>query len=141
MNERLSMVQVIAAKNLQLAQMKMKLWYDEWAQHRSFKLKDIVLVQNFTLGHALRRKYEGSLEVVSWINEVHYLVQTPGRRKSQRKYINQMKAFHPSPVANLSPVSQAGNIRAFKKEGGTQIHLKNLEALIAWDDHLIRLEE
>ncbi|XP_077993259.1 uncharacterized protein LOC144447231 [Glandiceps talaboti] len=92
--ERLTRACDVARENLKGSQMKMKKWYDKDARNRVFKPGHRVLVLFPIPGHPLQARYYGPYEIKSKINDVNYIVKTPGRRKeSQLCHINMLKEY------------------------------------------------
>ena len=79
---------------LHLAQGTMKSWYDRHAKSQSFDVGDEVLVLLPILHNSLQAKYSGPYTVCKKLNDVDYIIDTPGRRKQQRLcHINMMKLY------------------------------------------------
>ena len=84
----------IARENLKAAQTKMKTWYDRKARKRSFEVGDEVLILLPLPGHPLQARYSGPYTIEKKLNEVDYVVKTPGRRKEKRLcHINMLKLY------------------------------------------------
>ena len=107
----------IAQKNLKNVQNKMKIWYDKDARDRVFEPGDKVLVFLPVPGHPLQAKYCGPYTIESKINDLNYIVKTPGRRKQNRVcHINMLKPYfertnecESKPVATLGMVKFENN--------------------------------
>ncbi|XP_062610561.1 uncharacterized protein LOC134272333, partial [Saccostrea cucullata] len=93
--ERLSQTWTLARENLKVSQDKMKTWYDKRTKTRTFKSGDKVLVLLPIPGQPLRAKYFGPFEVERKVNDLNYIIKTPGRRKSKQLcHINMIKQYH-----------------------------------------------
>ena len=92
--EKLLRATEIAQQNLKKTQTKMKQYYDKDARSRTFQPGDKVLAFLPIPGHSLQARYFGPYEVESKINDLNYVIKTPGRRK-QRQFchINMLKAY------------------------------------------------
>jgi hypothetical protein len=62
----------------------MKVWYDKNAKVRIFQPGDKVLVFLPVPCQPLKAKYCGPYEIETKINNLNYIVKTPGRRKQNR---------------------------------------------------------
>ena len=95
----------------------MKIWYDKDARDRVFEPGDKVLVFLPVPGHPLQAKYCGPYTIESKINDLNYIVKTPGRRKQNRVcHINMLKPYfernnecESKPVATLGMVKFENN--------------------------------
>ena len=104
----------IARANLKVSQRRMKAWYDQKARKRSFKVGDEVLILLPVQGQPLQARYSGPFTIERKINDIDYIVHTPGRRKEKRLcHINMLKLYQerkseeetmPSSVAVCSAV-------------------------------------
>jgi hypothetical protein len=74
----------VAQDNLKHVQHRMKVWYDKNAKVRIFQPGDKVLVFLPVPGQPLKAKYCGPYEIDTKINNLNYIVKTPGRRKQNR---------------------------------------------------------
>ena len=91
---RLTQAREMAKQNLKDAQCTMKRWYDKHAKRRSFDVGDEVLVLLPIPGDPLQAKYSGPYTVHRKLNDVDYIINTPGRRKQQRLcHINMLKLY------------------------------------------------
>ena len=91
---RLTKARERARKNLKDAQGTMKRWYDKHAKRRSFDVGDEVLILLPIPGDPLQAKYSGPYTIHRKVNEVDYIIDTPGRRKQQRLcHINMLKLY------------------------------------------------
>ena len=69
--------------------------YDKRARERSFEVGDEVLALLPIPGCPLQARYSGPFIVDKKLNEVDYVIATPGRRKQQRLcHINMLKLYH-----------------------------------------------
>ncbi|XP_061190377.1 uncharacterized protein LOC133198276 [Saccostrea echinata] len=93
--ERLSQTWKLARENLKVSQDKMETWYDKRTKTRTFKPGNKVLVLLPIPGQPLRAKYFGPFEVEQKVNDLNYIIKTPGRRKSKQLcHINMIKQYH-----------------------------------------------
>ena len=69
----------IAKTNLKNSQVKMKTWYDKNARNRVFQPGDKVVIFLPVPGHPLQARYCGPYEIDCKINDLNYVVKTPGR--------------------------------------------------------------
>ena len=84
----------MARDNLKTTQTKMKAWYDRKACKRSFQVGDEVLILLPLHGHPLQARYNGPYTIDKKINDVDYIVKTPGRRKEKWLcHINMLKLY------------------------------------------------
>ena len=84
----------MARDNLKTTQTKMKAWYDRKARKRSFQVGDELLILLLLHGHPLQAQYSGQYTIDKKINDVDYIVKTPGRRKEKRLcHINMLKLY------------------------------------------------
>ena len=84
----------IAQQNLKQSQSKMKHIYDKNAITREFKPGDKVLLFLPIPGHSLQAKYFGPYEIKAKLNDLNYVVHTPGRRREKRVcHINMIKEY------------------------------------------------
>ena len=104
-----------ARENMETAQSDMKSWYDRKARRRSFKPGDRVLALLPVHGSPLEARYCGPYTIREKCNDVDYIIDTPGRRRSRRLcHINMLKSYHnrgdvkEKPVALTAVVGQAG---------------------------------
>ena len=110
---RLSKACEAARSNLKSAQNKMKVWYDTNAKERVFKPGEKVLVLLPIPGRPLQARYFGPYTVDKKLNNLNYVINTPGRRKQKQLcHINMLKEYIErdnskfSPVNAVSPVIQ-----------------------------------
>jgi len=108
--DRLQKATEFARKNLQSAQRNMKTWYDRKARQRTFKPGDKVLALLPIHGHPLQARYCGPFVIEQKMNEVDYVIKTPGRRKAKQLcHINMLKAYYErEPMATVAIAS--GNV-------------------------------
>ena len=92
--ERLLEATHLAQQNLKKSQSRMKKWYDRDARERSFDPGDKVLLFLPVPGQPLQARYYGPYEIKSKVNDLNYIVETPGRRKNRRLcHVNMLKAY------------------------------------------------
>ena len=92
---RLKRATELASENLKQGQRKMKTWYDQKAQTRVFEPGEKVLILFPVSGSPLQARYHGPYEIEAKVNDLNYVVKTPGRRKSnQLCHINMIKKYH-----------------------------------------------
>ena len=85
----------LARKNLTQALRQMKVWYDQKARERAFRVGDKVLVLLPIAGNPLQARYHGPYTIEHCTNDVNYVVSTPEHRKqTQLCYINMLKSYH-----------------------------------------------
>ena len=82
--ERLKMANELAQENLKFSQNRMKQWYDKKAKFRNFQPGDQVLVLLPIHGQPLQAHYCGPYTIEQKVNDVDYIVETPGRWKERR---------------------------------------------------------
>ena len=82
LRHRLTKARESAKRNLKVAQGTMKRWYDKCAKPRSCDVGDKVLVLLPVPGNPLHAKYSGPYTVHQKLNDVDYIIDTPGRRKT-----------------------------------------------------------
>ena len=110
--QRLTRACELAKENLAASQAKMKTWYDKDARERNFQPGDKVLALLPIPGQPLQARYFGPYVVEKKIDNVNYVVQTPGRRKkTQLCHVNMLKEYfdrnegkNSQPVATLASV-------------------------------------
>lgn len=97
----------IAKGNLEVAQARMKSWYDRKARIREFKPGEKVLVLLPIPGSSLQARYCGPYMVKSRVGDRDYLISTPDRRRATRLcHVNMLKPY----VERVdSCVSESGN--------------------------------
>ena len=94
LRQRMMRAGEMARENLENAQTKMKAWYDRKARRRSFQIGDEVLILLPLHGHPLQARYSGPYTIDKKINDVDYIVKTPGRRKEKWLcHINMLKLY------------------------------------------------
>ena len=100
----------LAQENLKYSQNKMKLLYDANTKDRTFKKGDKVLVFLPLPGHALQARYFGPYVIESKLNDLNYVVLTPGRQKEKRVcHVNMLKKYVDRDD-NVKPVSTINNV-------------------------------
>ena len=73
----------------------MKTWYDKRTKTQMFKSGDKVIVLLPIPGQPLRAKYFSPFEVDEKVNDLNYVIKTPGRCKSKQLcHINMIKQYH-----------------------------------------------
>ena len=103
---RLRKANELAQKNLKAAQAGMKTWYDKRARTRVFKPGDQVLVLLPIHSHPLQAHYCGPFTIAKRVNEVDYIVNTPGRRKARRLcHINMLKSYEKAEQSSCKSVN------------------------------------
>ena len=96
----------LAQKNLVKAQGKMKAWYDGKSRKRDFNPGDEVLVLFPVLGQTLQASYQGPFTIERKLNDVDYVIMTPGRRKSRQLcHVNMLKSYCRRESNSCKPVS------------------------------------
>ena len=143
----------IARTNLKNSQVKMKTWYDKNARNRVFQPGDKVLVFLPVPGHPLQARYCGPYEIDCKINDLNYVVKTPGRRKNKRVcHVNMLKAYFErshdcKPVVTLANTSyenhhvKAADEDLLKfKELEQNVKLNNSDILANIDSKLVHLD-
>ena len=84
----------LAQENMTRSQINMKQIYDKNTKIRSFQPGDQVLVFLPITEHSLQAKYFGPYVIDRKINDLNYVVNTPGRRKENRVcHINMIKEY------------------------------------------------
>lgn len=84
----------IAKDNLEVAQIKMKTWFDRHAKVREFQPGDKVLVLLPIPGASLQARYSGPYAIQKKVGDRDYLVTTPDRRRGSRLcHVNMLKGY------------------------------------------------
>jgi len=84
----------------------MKSWYDRKARRRSFKPGDRVLALLPVHSSPLEARYRGSYMIREKCNDIDYIIDTPGRRKSRCLcHINMLKSYHNRGDVEEKPVT------------------------------------
>ena len=117
--ERLFTACQIAQENLKNSQTKMKQLYDRDTEKRVFKAGDKVLVFLPIPGNSLQAKYFGPYVIEKKINDLNYVVLTPGRQKQKRvchvnmlkKYVDRADSEFVKPVSTISNIKDTTNDR------------------------------
>ena len=138
-----------ARENMETAQSDMKSWYDRKARRRSFKPGDRVLALLPVHGSPLEARYCGPYTIREKCNDVDYIIDTPGRRRSRRLcHINMLKSYHnrgdvkEKPVALTAVVGQAGEEEPdTNEESRCVMRLSNSEVLNNLDTKLGHLPD
>ncbi|XP_069973541.1 uncharacterized protein [Penaeus vannamei] len=96
MKTRLQHLQEFAHKNLERAQCSMKGTYDRNAIERESGIGEKVLLFLPVRKQPLTAKYQGPFKVLEKINDINYVIATPGCRKKKKVvHINLLKKYHP----------------------------------------------
>ena len=143
------MANELAQKNLKCLQGRMKQWYDKKARLRTFQPGDRVMVLLPVHGQPLQARYCGLYTIERKVNEVDYIVKTPGRQKERRMcHVNMLKLYHGREAVDLSGVvalsciaknSEQDIITDECKEIGRSPRLKNSDVLINLEQKLSHL--
>ena len=143
------MANELAQKNLKCLQGRMKQWYDKKARLRTFQPGDRVMVLLPVHGQPLQARYCGLYTIERKVNEVDYIVKTPGRQKERRMcHVNMLKLYHgreaveSSGVVALSCVAKNSeqDITTDEcKEIGRSPRLKNSDVLMNLEQKLSHL--
>ena len=84
-----------ARENMKKAQCNMKTWHDKKARTRSFKPGERVMVLLPLHKSPLQVRFCGPFTVLEKINDVDYIMSTPGRRKSKHLcHTKMLKPYH-----------------------------------------------
>lgn len=84
----------LARDNFESAQRKLKVWYDKKAESRSFKPGEKVSVLFPAQSSPLQARFHGLHEIYSKVNDLNYVVTTPGCGEShQLCRINMLKEY------------------------------------------------
>ncbi|PIK33460.1 hypothetical protein BSL78_29725 [Apostichopus japonicus] len=106
LNERLHKASKLAKDNLLKSQDRMKKRFDQKSKERSFQTGEKVLVLLPVHGEPLRARFSGPYRVAKKISDVNYIIDTPGRRKSNRLcHINMLKSYHERGEDNVCVMS------------------------------------
>ena len=127
----------------------MKQWYDKKAGFRTFQPGDQVLVLLPIHGQPLQAHYCGPYTIEQKVNDMDYVVKTPGWRKERRMcHANMLKPYHGREVVESSGMVALGCITKNSeqdmttdecKEVGRSPRLKNSEVLRNLDHKLNHL--
>jgi hypothetical protein len=94
MRERLRESIAQASEHAKQQNLRSKIWYDKLARTRSFDPGQEVLALLPLAKNPLQAKYFGPYKVVEKLGPVDYLIDTPGRRKTQRVcHVNLLKLY------------------------------------------------
>lgn len=108
LKERLKTVTDLAKNNLEQAQSKMKMKYDNKARQREFKVGDQVLVLLPKPQASLQSKFFGPYPVIKKLSDLNYLIQTPDHgKKTRRVHINNIKLYHSPDSAPVTVAAEA----------------------------------
>ena len=109
--DRLSKACEAARTNLKSEQRKMKHWYDENANERTFQPGDRVLALLPIPGKPLQARYYGPYTVDKKIIDVNYIVNTPERRKQKQLcHVNMLKQYIDRDSFSVTPISGVSSI-------------------------------
>ena len=98
LKEKLSKMHDFAKLHLSTYQSNMKDTYDQKSCSRSFNPGDQVLVFMPNQLNALQSKFSGPYTVQKKVNDLNYVINTPGKRKSSKLvHINLLKMYHSRP--------------------------------------------
>ena len=120
---KLSKAFELAQNNLRSTQNKMKARYDKSSKERQFEVGERVLAFLPVSGKPLQARYFGPYTVMKKVSDVNYIVNTPGRRKSQQLcHINMLKPY----VERDSTVAHSiGLVASSEKEATIPLHVNN----------------
>ena len=94
----------MAISNLKTAQNSVKNRYDQNSVSRTFKPGDKVLALLPVPGRPLQARYFGPYIVEKKMNDLHYVLQTPDRRKQKQCHINMLKPGYSRKGDDVKPV-------------------------------------
>ena len=144
--ESLKVAKELAQNKLKSSQGRMKLWYDKKARSHTFQPGDRVLVLLPMHGQPLQARYCGPYTVEQKVNEVNYLVKTPGREETVSC---ELARAIPGREGNETPVMVAMNCVTKNdeldattqecEETGRSPQLKNSDVLLKLDQKLRHL--
>jgi len=101
----------IARKNLKNSQSRMKTWYDKKGKRRQFHVGEKVLALLPIPSQPLQARYYEPYEVIKKVDEVNYILNTPGCRKTQRLcHVNMLKQYHQCPEETTSGGEEAAAV-------------------------------
>jgi len=107
----------IARKNLKNSQSKIKTWYDKKAKSRQFHVGEKVLALLPIPSQPLQARYYGPYEVIKKVDEVNYILNTPGCRKTQKLcHVNMLKEYHQRPENRWKGHSSSGGMYSGKSK-------------------------
>ena len=102
LRSKLVQVREFALKNLERAQVKMKLTHDKKSVARDFATGEKVLLFLPVRKSPLQARFQGPYKVIRKEGKVNYLISTPGRRKTKRLvHVNLLKPYF---ERNVKPV-------------------------------------
>lgn len=94
--DRMEAARDVVKKNLEVAQKKQKLWYDQRAQETHLEVGDEVLVLLPTRTEKLLTKWKGPFKITRRVGKVNYQVEIPGPNPRQKLFhVNMIKKWHP----------------------------------------------
>ena len=133
--ERLLDATPLAQQNLKKSQIRIKKWCDRAARERSFDPGGKVLLFLPVPGQPLQAGYYGPYDIKSKVNDLNYIVETPGRRKNRRLcHENMLKSYvDRTENVQIKPVTSVVNhveTNEFDESGvENHVRLKNSENL------------
>ena len=84
----------MAKENLKNSQRNMKIWYDKKAKTRKFQVGDQVLVLFPIIQNPLQARFHGPYTILSKVNDLNYIIETPDRRKPRQLcHVNMLKPY------------------------------------------------
>ena len=112
-----------AKTNLNLAQNKMKKYYDKSSKERHFEVGDKVLAFLPVSHNPFSAKFCGPYEVLKRLGSLNYLVRTGDRRKkTQVFHINLLKKFFPKQDnSNSQKICNLSNVLSFSSSVATPL--------------------
>eukprot|EP00731_Ephydatia_muelleri_P033526 Em0031g34a len=101
MQDKLATMAEMVKGNLERAQQKQKLWYDQNARQRELKPGDLVLVLLPTSSSSLTAQWKGPYPVLHKASSVNYVVDMHDTRKRERTFhINMLKKWNTPTYGN-----------------------------------------
>ena len=95
----------------------MKTWYDKKAKWRQFHVGEKVLALLPIPSQPLQARYYGPYEVIKKVDEVNYILNTLGHRKTQRLcHVNMLKKYHQHPGETASGGKEVAAVMACTAE-------------------------
>ena len=141
----------MAQEKLRDTQKQMKTWYDRNARTKIFHPGDQVLVLLPIHGSPLQARYCGPYTVEKKLSDIDYVINTPGRRKSNLLcQVNTLKPYQSKdnpttcrPVANVASVSDCSPDDSVNPSNpvGKSMKLHNSDVLLNLDRKLNHLPE
>ncbi|XP_066959143.1 uncharacterized protein [Macrobrachium rosenbergii] len=94
LRKRLREIRKFSLENLKISQEKMKRKYDAKTKLRNFSIGQQVLVFLPVKRFPLTNKFQGPYRIIEKLSDRTYVIETPGRRKRQRKiHMNLLKPY------------------------------------------------